>query len=119
MAEIKKLRGGAPVNSLILVNVDNETIAGSGSLRHPLHTVGGGGAITTEHLSITGTSGTLAVAKELSFVDYTGVIPEGPLIVSMTLPDGTVDGQQKQVAFAWDATNVTWRLMATANGTLA
>lgn len=43
MTDVKKLSGGAPVDSTILVNVDHVTIDGDGSENHPLRAIGGVG----------------------------------------------------------------------------
>lgn len=50
MAENQFLTGGLPVDSLILVNCDQQTILGDGSIDHPLHT--GNSQIGTAGLSL-------------------------------------------------------------------
>lgn len=108
MPNVQILRGGAPVKNTILVNVDDETVMGDGSIENPLRAIGGGGAITTEHIEFPPTS---AVDPDVTvtFVGYDGLIPEISNPFPVTLADGATDGQQKQVIFS-GAVNVQWRL---------
>lgn len=105
---VQILRGGAPVKNTILVNVDDETVTGDGSIENPLRAVGGGGAITTEHIEVPETDD-LDPAITVTFVAYNGLVPEISNPFPVGLADGTTDGQQKEVIFA-SATNVQWRL---------
>ncbi len=109
MPQVQILRGGAPVKNTILVNVDNETVLGDGSIEDPLRAPGGAGAITTEHVEITAGTGAVDPAKTVSFVAYTGLIPEDPSSEIVTLADGTTDGQQKEILLG-SANNIQWRI---------
>lgn len=108
MSDVQKLVGGAPTKSEILVNADQTTIVGDGSIALPLRAVGGGFP-TTEHLEVGPPGGAVDASKDVSFVQYTGLIPEGSLAVAITLPDGTTDGQTKQVVLG-PATNIIYTL---------
>lgn len=67
---------------------------------------------TTEHVAFGLIGGALDPATDVSFVTFTGLLPDAPTVVPVTLPDGTVDGRQKVVTFD-DNTNITWTLTPT------
>lgn len=58
MSDAQILSGGAPTRSEVLVNADQSTILGDGSVDNPLRTVGGGTSVVTDGTSVAGT-GTL------------------------------------------------------------
>jgi hypothetical protein len=111
MADSQSLRGGAPTHSPVLANVDNETMFGTGSIQSPLRAEAQDIPPTTEHVAAASSSAALDPDVDISFVRYAAVVPEGGIIVGVTLPNGSVDGQRHVVVFA--ARNlVTWTLTA-------
>lgn len=54
MSDITIRTGGAPTESAVLVNVDDTSVGGDGSLNHPLKTLPGGTAVSVDGTSILG-----------------------------------------------------------------
>lgn len=109
MPTVVTLRGGAPVPSKVLVNVDNVTVVGDGSRENPLQAPGGAGSPTVEHLSVDALGGALNPDADTSFAQFSQnfAVPT-PLL--LTLPDGSVDGHQISVVV--DAKlNAIWRIV--------
>ena len=107
MTNVVILRGGAPVKSPILVNVDDITITGDGSIENPLNAIGPA-EITTEHIAFATNPTALDPEVTVSFVtDDVEPSEEATFVVS--LADGSTDGQQKQVV-VYAASLVTWRI---------
>lgn len=97
-----QLKDAPPVPSTLLVNVDNETVFGDGSLEHPLRCTGGG---TVQSVSVTGAAVSVNGSSSVSFVHPSA---SGPLSVVVTLDDATIDGFQKTVTLgAADAYDYT------------
>lgn len=78
----------------------------------PTGPAGGDGAFTTEHVAVVGdtTLGDVTV----SFVTYAGPVLGAPTEIELTLPPGTVDGQQRQVSMN-PGDNVVWQIVQTGS----
>lgn len=107
---VQVLRGGAPVPSKILVNVDNETVFGDGSIENPLRAPGAGGTPTVQNLSVQLAGGALNPAADVAFVTFDSGGGGGPATVNLTLADGTVDGQQITISAA-AADAIEWNIV--------
>lgn len=75
----------------------------------PTGPAGGDAAFTTEHVAVTGDT-TLGDDVVVSFVTYAGAPLGAPTEIELTLPPGTVDGQQRQVSMN-PADNVIWQII--------
>lgn len=120
MPDVKVTDNGPPVPSTILVNVDNETVFGDGSLEHPLRASGAAPAPTVENLTLNLGPYAVDATSDVTFVTYGGPVPEfPPATIVVTLPDGTVDGFQKVVVFNPTGGIISYQLTPTnfANGT--
>lgn len=89
-----KARAGGRVNkSDILVNVDNVTMFGNGTIEHPL--TASPGSVTIEHIANSGDDADVAASPtvNISFVTDGSSSEVG----NVTLADGQVDGFQKTI----------------------
>lgn len=110
MSDYKALSGGARTDSEIMINVDNTTVLGNGSIEHPLTAVGSSTPNTTEDVEIASTAGGVVDPTiNTSFVTYTGVAIDAPTTVPITIADGETDGFEKTVTFETD-NNAEWEL---------
>jgi hypothetical protein len=97
MPDVKKLHGGAPVASDILVNVDHVTIDGDGSEGHPLHVIGGGGTfpvLPTVKPAVGGTA--LLVVNKTNIIDLTN---GGTQKLRLPPADASSNGTQLKFVF--------------------
>lgn len=79
MADGKVIQGGAPTASTTLINTDQVTITGDGSLDHPLVAEGGAIAVVVDNVSIGG-DGTHAQPLH-TLPDGTKVLTDGTTII--------------------------------------
>lgn len=92
---------------------------GTAGLTGPTGSTGVAGAPTVQQLDVaTGLGGVIDGTSDVTFVAWTGPLPEGPLAVPLVLDDGTVDGFVKTVAIS-GLTNVSFTITPTnfASGT--
>ena len=92
---------------------------GTAGLTGPTGSTGVAGAPTVQQLDVaTGLGGVVDGTSDVTFVAWTGLLPEGPLAVPLVLDDGTVDGFVKTVAIS-GLPNVSFTITPTnfASGT--
>lgn len=104
MPDVKIRNGGAPTDSLILVNTDGETIVGDGSIDFPLRATGSGTArqvFLYQALGTEGTSFTVNLPNE-QLGNY-GVIVQGQGLARFLNFDVT---DKTETSFTCDASNI-------------
>lgn len=149
MTNVAIRAGGAPVQSEVLVSVDGTSIAGNGSARDPLHSIGAPDVEPQRVGSSPVQPGEINATVPLTF----GSSNTGIGVVQFNLADGETDGYEKTIALnptpgatmrvnatfaptagydrvnfpaegggmvvVWDGTNEWWDLVSTYNGTPA
>jgi len=131
MTDFSKIRGGAPVDVLVLVNTDNDTILGNGSQKFPIRVNTDSAPFVAQtvvvHASPLGSDETGDGSAENPYATFQyavtkvpTVVPAGTIYViditgiTETLPDNYTLPPWKS-AFVYDAGDTTWKVKAAVN----
>ena len=117
MTNVSIRRGGSPASADAIVSTDGSTILGDGTARNPLHT-NSQVPSSLERVTAVAAVANIDADVDLSFVyAQSGVQPANCIV---NLPDGTIDGQIKQVILGYapaiDADY--WRLTCTLDSSV-